>query len=108
MKKYTLITGACGGLGKSFVKACAANKENLILTGTSEKKLEKLVSDFENEFKDIDVKTIVLDLAKMEDRKNVLSFVKENKLNVNRLINNAGLIIEGDTLKFSDEEQLEM
>ena len=80
MKKYTLITGACGGLGKSFVKACAANKENLILTGTSEKKLEKLVSDFGEEFKDIDVKTIVLDLAKMEDRQKVLAFVKENKL----------------------------
>lgn len=106
MKKYTLITGACGGLGRSFVKMCAKNKENLILTGTSEKKLEKLVTDFKEEFKDIDVKTLVLDLGKMEDRKNVISFVKENKLDVSRLINNAGVIIEGDTLKFSDEEIL--
>ena len=28
MKKYTLITGACGGLGKSFVKLCAKNKDD--------------------------------------------------------------------------------
>lgn len=106
MKKYTLITGACGGLGRSFVKLCAANKENLVLTGTSEEKLEQLLKDFDNEFKEIDVKTIVLDLGKMDDRKNVLKFVKENDLQVNRLINNAGVIIEGDILKFSDEEIL--
>ena len=106
MKKYTLITGACGGLGRSFVKLCAKNKENLILSGTSKKKLEQLVSDFSEEFKDIDVKTVVMDLGKMEDRKNVISFVKENKLHVSRLINNAGVIIEGDTLRFSDEEIL--
>ena len=106
MKKYTLITGACGGLGRSFVKLCAANKENLVLSGTSEKKLELLLKDFENEFKDIDVKTIVCDLGKMADRKNMLKFLKENELQVNRLINNAGVIIEGDTLKFSDEEIL--
>ena len=104
MKKYTLITGACGGLGKSFVKLCAANGENLILSGTSEKKLAKLVEDFAEDFKNIDVKTIVCNLGSLEDRKNVLAFLKDNKLQVNRLINNAGVIIEGDTLKFSDEE----
>ena len=106
MKKYTLITGACGGLGRSYVKLCAKNKENLILSGTSDKKLAKLLEDFAEEFKDIDVKTIVLDLGEMKDRKNVLTFLKENKLEVNRLINNAGVIIEGDTLKFEDEEIL--
>lgn len=104
MKKYTLITGACGGLGRSFVKLCAKNKENLILSGTSEKKLETLMQDFKEEFKDIDVKTIICDLGKLVDRKNVLKFLEEEKLEVNRLINNAGVIIEGDTLKFSDEE----
>lgn len=106
MKKYTVITGACGGLGRSFVKACAKNKENLILSGTSEKKLEKLMKDFSEEFKDIDVKTVICDLSKPEDRKAVVEFAKKNKLEVNRLINNAGVIIEGDTLKFEDDEIL--
>ncbi len=104
MKKYTLITGACGGLGRSFVKLCAENKENLILSGTSQNKLDLLLADFAEAFKEVDVKTIVCDLGKMEDRINVIKFIQENKLQVSRLINNAGVIIEGDTLKFSDEE----
>lgn len=104
--KYTLITGACGGLGRSFVKLCAKNKENLLFLGTSDKKLAKLLEDFAEEFKDIDVKTIVCDLGEMKDRKKVLEFIKENEIEVNRLINNAGVIIEGDTLKFEDEEIL--
>ena len=106
MKKYTLITGACGGLGQSFVKLCAKNKENLVLTGTNEKKLAKLLEDFAEEFKEIDVKTVVCNLAKPEDRKKVVEFAKTNNLCVNRLINNAGVIIEGDTLKFEDDEIL--
>lgn len=106
MKKYTLITGACGGLGQSFVKLCAKNGENLILTGTSEAKLNSLKEKFSEEFKNIDVKTLVLDLAIPKDRANVIEFLNQNKIELNRLINNAGVIIEGDTLSFSDEEIL--
>lgn len=106
MKKYTLITGACGGLGKSFVKLCAKNGENLVLTGTSETKLKNLVNDFSEEFKTIDVKTAVLDLSKPEDRKNIMKFLADEKIEVNRLINNAGVIIEGDTMRFSEDEIL--
>lgn len=106
MKKYTLITGACGGLGQSFVKLCAKNGENLILTGTSESKLNSLKEKFSEEFKNIDVKTLVLDLAIPKDRANVIEFLNQNKIELNRLINNAGVIIEGDTLRFSDEEIL--
>ena len=106
MKKYTLITGACGGLGKSFVKLCAKNGENLVLTGTSETKLKNLVDDFAEEFKEIDVKTAVLDLSKPEDRKNIMKFLTDEKIEVNRLINNAGVIIEGDTMRFSEDEIL--
>ena len=41
-KLCTLITGACGGLGRAFVEILAKDKENLVLTGTSKKKLEQL------------------------------------------------------------------
>ena len=104
MKNYTIITGACGGLGQSFVKLLAEEKNNLILTGTSQKKLDKLVKEFKDKFEGIDVKTFVLDLGKLDDRKAFVGFLTSEKLNVNRLINNAGVIIEGDMVRFSDEE----
>lgn len=102
--KYTLITGACGGLGRAFVTLCAENKENLILTGTSEKKLTALISEFKEKFDGIDVKTFVCDLSKPSDRENLVKMIVEEKYEVSRLINNAGLIIEGDLERYTDEE----
>lgn len=102
--RFTLITGACGGLGRAFVKQCAIAGENLLLAGTSESKLEKLKEDFSDIFVGIKVKTIVLNLASENDRQNVLTFLDKEKIIVNKLINNAGVIIEGDLERFSDEE----
>ena len=104
-KKFcTLVTGACGGLGRAFVKILAEKKENLILTGTSEEKLKTLIDDFKNEFSDIFVKTVVCDLSSEKDRKSVMQEIENSDLVVNKLINNAGLIIEGDVFRFSNEE----
>ena len=103
-KICTLVTGACGGLGRAFVKILANNKENLILTGTSKEKLNQLENDFKDEFKDLFVLAVVCDLSKKEDRENLINEIKNSNLSVNKLINNAGVIIEGDTLKFSNEE----
>lgn len=104
-KKYcTLITGACGGLGKSFVRLLAKNKENLILVGTSQNKLDTLLNDFNAELKDIFVKTIVCDLSKRKSRENLIDEINANNLVVNKLINNAGAIVEGEIFRFSNEE----
>lgn len=101
---YTLITGACGGLGKAFVKILAENKENLILTGTSEKKLQSLIEDNKTLFEGLSVKTAVCNLSKKEDRESLIKMLENEEIVVNKLINNAGVIIEGDLLRFSDEQ----
>ena len=104
-KKYcTLITGACGGLGRAYVKLLAKNKENLILTGTSEKKLEILVADFKAEFEGLFVKTIVCDLSNKKSREGLINEINKSGLVVNKLINNAGAIVEGDISRFSNED----
>lgn len=104
IKYCTLITGACGGLGRSFVKLIAEKKENLILTGTNREKLEKLVSEFKSEFDGLFVKTIVCDLSSKKSRENLVDEINKDNLVVNKLINNAGSIVEGDILRFSNEE----
>ena len=100
----TLITGACGGLGRAFVKILAEKKENLVLTGTSQEKLDKLLEDFKDDFQGLFVKSIVCDLAIKNQRESLIQDLKDSKLVVNKLINNAGVIIEGDVLRFSNEE----
>ena len=103
-QNYTLITGACGGLGQSFVKLCAAEKNNLILTGTSQKKLDALLFNLRDILKDVEVKTCVCDLGVKNQRLALMDFIKNNNIVVNRLINNAGVIIEGDMMRFDDDE----
>lgn len=101
-KTYVVITGACGGLGQSFVKECLKEGKNLILTGTSEEKLKGLLSKIDAG--NCDIKTFVMDLGKAQDREKFLEFLSENELSVCRLINNAGVIIEGDLERFEDSE----
>ena len=101
---FTLITGACGGLGKAFVTKCAENSENLLLTGTSEKKLSALYNEISERFNNLKILTYVCDLANRENRKGLLEFISKEKITITRLINNAGVIIEGDIDRFSDEE----
>ena len=103
-EKYTLITGACGGLGRSFVKLCAKNGENLLLLGTNKMKLEYFIKENDNILKDVSVKYFECNLAKVGDRFEVVKFIENNDIVVNKLINNAGVIIEGDLEKFYDEE----
>ncbi|MBQ8451947.1 MAG: SDR family NAD(P)-dependent oxidoreductase [Clostridia bacterium] len=106
MEKYTLITGACGGLGKAFVKECAKNGENLFLTGTNDKKLAALLNELKEELSGVKVKTMNLNLGSRESRENLFTYLNAGAIKINKLINNAGVIIEGDTEKFSDEEIL--
>ena len=104
-QKYcTLITGACGGLGRAYVKLLAKNRENLILVGTSQKKLDNLFEDFKSDFEGLFVVTIVCDLSNKKSRDNLVNEINEKHLIVNKLINNAGAIVEGDLLRFSNEE----
>ena len=110
MKNFTMITGSCGGLGGAFVELCLKNKENLLLSGTNQARLDKLVEGLKEKYQEelsvIEMKTIVCDISKLEDRENVVEFIKKENIAVTRLINNAGFIIEGDLLRFEDDEIL--
>ena len=101
---FTLITGACGGLGRAFVEACAENGENLLLSGTNINRLMELNQIVNKRYPNIITKIFKCDLANKDEREKFLNFILENNVNVNRLINNAGVIIEGDMEKFSDED----
>ena len=98
---YTLITGATGGLGSAFVFELLKKNENLLLTSTSEEKLKVLLSKIQNKN---GILTFVCNLAKKEDRQKLIKFIKEKNITITSLINNAGVIIEGDLEKFDDDE----
>jgi len=104
MNNYTLITGAVGGLGQAFVFELLKQNESLLLVSTKQEKLDNFLNKNKEILENKNIKTFVCDLSKKEQRQKLIAFIKDEKLTITRLINNAGVIIEGDLENFSDEQ----
>ena len=103
--KYTLITGATGGLGRAFVNRCAELGYNMILTGTKDEKLEKLTSEIKEKYQNLDIKYKQCDLSDIDSRASLIEYLNENTIVLDRLINNAGYITEG-SIKYAEADTL--
>ena len=99
--KRALITGASSGIGEACAKSLASYGVNLILIARREERLEKLKEELKRE-NAVDVQCYRLDVR---ERNKVLALgtdIKEKGLDIDILINNAGLasglskIHEGD------------
>ena len=105
--KVTLITGASGGIGECFAKRLAAEKHNLILVARSEEKLKMLCHQLTDQH-GITAHYIAVDLAKTESTRIITEELKKKNLQVNWLINNAGIGAGGDLLEYSLDEYQNM
>lgn len=88
---YTLITGACGGLGGAFVRVLAEHGEALFLTGRSEERLKALSEKLKEEFPDLPVKYHACDLTSKSDRKAFFDYADEEGIKLSRLVYVAGV-----------------
>ncbi len=95
---YTLITGASEGFGKALAIECARRKMNLILVALPGPELYSL-GDFIKRNYFVDVITIEKDLCKDQSCIELFNEVNALKLQVNMLINNAGI---GSTVLFGE------
>jgi short-subunit dehydrogenase len=91
INKNSFITGATGGLGKSFVQTLAKQGSNLFLTATDEKKLSNLANEAKSLNDNIEVFYEVADLKSEIEIKNVSISALEKFETVDILINCAGL-----------------
>src|SRR4051812_45623597 len=103
--KFTLITGASRGIGESMARYCASKKYNLILVARTKEKLDDLAFKLMEEY-DIKVETFVADLTDPDIGVKLFNWCKSNNLNVNMLINNAGIGLYGKFDELSITEQL--
>ena len=90
-----LITGSTGGLGNSFVKSFCHDDNHLILTSTSKEKLEKLIDKIKTINKNVKTTPIVCNFLDNKSIINLVNYLKENNIQLDYLINNAGFITEG-------------
>ena len=97
---YTLITGASGGIGEATARAFAAKKHNLLLVARNEGKLQSICSDLSKNF-GIKAEYIAADLSKPDAPEYVFHECQKRNLQVNVLINNAGI---GSSGEFSEND----
>lgn len=95
---YTLITGASMGFGKGLALECARRRMNLILVALPGESLHKLAESIKATYT-VDVVAIEKDLAEDQSCRELFETVHELDLQVNVLINNAGI---GSTEFFCD------
>ncbi len=101
--EYTLITGACGGLGKEFCRQLVGT-DNLFLTGRSEEKLKALREELLAEKSDAEIICLKADLTREEERKAIFDYADRENIKFSGLINVAGADIQKEFSKYTPEK----
>ncbi|WP_369715375.1 SDR family NAD(P)-dependent oxidoreductase [Leptotrichia sp. HSP-536] len=98
--KTVLITGASSGIGYELAKVYAENNNNLILVARRKDRLEKLKKEIlEKNNSKINVLILEKDLGKANASFELYQEVKKHNIDVDVLINNAGIGIHGEFSK---------
>jgi len=104
---FALITGASQGLGKVFAHALAARKQNVILVARSREKLENLANELQRS-QSVFAEVLEFDLASPSPGQRLAQQLRDRKVQVNLLVNNAGFGVRGEFLNLTLRRQMEM
>ncbi len=92
--KYTLITGASGGIGYELAKKFAAAGNHLILVSRQGNMLQQIAVEFQKKY-NTGVLVIEKDLGLPGAADEVYHMVREKSVTVNNLVHNAGFYMQG-------------
>jgi uncharacterized protein len=98
-----LITGASAGIGREFARQLASRAKSLIVTARREQRLNELRAELEQQYPNIAVFPRKADLADPVQLNELLAWLDRAKIDVDLLINNAGL---GDSGGFATSDPI--
>lgn len=90
MQTFALVTGASGGIGCELAKVLAENGHNLIITARRTGQLQQLKQELESEYP-VTVHTFPADLSLSDTPAKIYNFISDHDIQVDILINNAGI-----------------
>ena len=85
-----LITGASSGMGLEYAIQLAKSGCNLLIVSNEEEKLKNIAEQLQNEYH-VKVAQKYQDLAKTDAAQELFEFCKQNNIQIDILINNAGI-----------------
>ncbi|MDE6794354.1 MAG: SDR family NAD(P)-dependent oxidoreductase, partial [Muribaculaceae bacterium] len=86
-----IVTGAAGGIGFSFCRELASRNCRLIMVDISEERLSTAASTLKTTFPEASTYLLTADLTSANVVERLESFIKDNSLDPDILINNAGI-----------------
>ena len=98
-----VITGASAGIGREFARQLAGRGRSLILVARREQKLNELREDLKQQHPNLTVHIRKADLADPTQLKELVAWLEREKIDVDLLINNAGL---GDLGPFATSDPI--
>ena len=103
MGKTALITGATSGIGQATARQLAENGYNLIITGRRKERLEKFAEELKQHNKVV-VHTLCFDVRDYDAVTRSVNALQNDNVQVDVLVNNAGLASGLDKLQDGDVE----
>jgi uncharacterized protein len=86
-----LITGASAGIGRELARQLAGRARSLILVARRKQKLNELGDELSQRYPNLTVYIRKTDLADLAQLKGLMAWLDDEKIEVDLLINNAGL-----------------
>jgi hypothetical protein len=86
-----LITGPSAGIGREFARQLAVRARSLVLVARREQRLSELRGELTQHHPNLVVHTRETDLADLAQLNELVAWLEREKINVDLLINNAGL-----------------
>lgn len=101
MEKYALVTGASSGCGVQYARALARRGYNLIIV-SNEEAIHTRAKEIRAEFSHISVIALLRDLSLQDAAKELHEYCQQQNLEVEVLVNNAGVYHDRDVLDDSE------
>jgi uncharacterized protein len=98
-----LITGASAGIGREFARQLASRAKSLILIARREQRLNELREELEQPYPNLAIAVRKADLADLVQLNELLAWLDRERIDVDLLINNAGL---GDSGAFATSDPI--
>ena len=86
-----LITGASAGIGRELARQLAPRARTLVLVARREERLNELRDELRNRNAQLNVQARVVDLCDKTQIDELIGWLEQNKIEIDFLINNAGL-----------------